>query len=718
MPDHGAGMSRRAWLVPLGAAVAALALIVSSPVPLRAARNTVFDQFQRWHPRPYLDPAVRIVDIDEESLRRVGQWPWSRAQVARLLEATRRLQPASVSLDIMFPEREGQSRARAGDALPADPDRRLAEELHQGRVVLGFALTGPQAGREAGGEAGGEASGEAVDASGQELLSKAGFVAAGGDPTRSIPGFSSSVGNLHDLQVAATGQGAMTFMPDVDGIVRQVPLMFSLQGRPVPSLTAEALRVAAGADGYFVRTADGDGGVVSLRIGAKLLETDRTGALSVHYARPQTARYLPAWRVLEGRVPPDALRGRLVLIGTSAQGLLDLRFSPLGGVIPGVEVHAQALEQILSGQQLLRPGWAPATEWLVALIGCIVVGVVAMKARPGRSIACFVLLAGGAGLAAWLCFRLDRLLLDPSAPLLAMAMVFAPTMLLRYRWAERRQRWMQTTFSRYVSPNLVDYLVAHPQALELGGRRQRCSFVFTDLQGFTARMESMDPAAAVTVLNTYLDGMIAIAFKHDGTLDRIVGDAVAIMFSAPVPQVDHEARALRCALEMQAFARSHQEDLLRQGIPFCDTRIGVHTGEVTVGNFGGATLFDYRALGDPVNTAARLEGANKFLGTSLCVSEDTLRHCPGAVTRPIGRLRLAGRSTFLKVHEAVSADGADAEPDHDYARAYALMRDGDDGALAAFEALAASRPQDSLVALHVARLRGGSRDDAIELTTK
>ncbi|OWQ86393.1 hypothetical protein CDN98_11535 [Roseateles terrae] len=709
-------LTRWAWAVPLGALIAALTLVVLSPVPLRTARNAVFDQFQRWYPRPYLAPAVRIVDIDEESLRRVGQWPWSRTQVAQLLAGIRAQQPASVSLDIMFaePERravvEGASAAGGttgayptGPAMAlSDPDRALAEEIRRGRVVLGFALTG---------------SGSRSEAPGA-LLTRSGFVAIGGDPVAALPGFTGSITNLPDLQTAASGQGAMTFMPDVDGLVRHVPLLFNLQGQPVPSLTAEALRVGEGASGYVARTSPGEGGLIDVRIGARVLDVDQSGALWVHYARAQPQRYIPAWRVMEGHLDATALRGQLVLIGTSAQGLLDLRFSPLGGIIPGVEVHAQAIEQIVSGQQLARPGWAPAAEWLLALVGGLLVGIVALRARPGRSSATLLVLGVGVGVAAWSGFRYERLLIDPSGPWLAMLAVFTPTTLMRYRWAERRQRWMQSTFSRYVSPNLIDYLLAHPQALELGGRRQRCSFVFTDLAGFTARMESMDPAVAVTVLNTYLDRMIAIAFQHDGTLDRIVGDAVAIMFSAPVPQADHEARALRCALDMQAFARSYVDELKRQGIEFCETRIGVHTGEVTVGNFGGDTMFDYRALGDPVNTAARLEGANKYLGTSLCVSEETLKGCPEAVTREIGQVKLSGRSAALRLYEAIGLKDRGSAEDLDYQWAFDQLRAGSDEALAAFEALALSRPRDGLVCMHRDRLRAGHRHDWIELATK
>jgi adenylate cyclase len=228
----------------------------------------------------------------------------------------------------------------------------------------------------------------------------------------------------------------------------------------------------------------------------------------------------------------------------------------------------------------------------------------------------------------------------------------------------------------------------------------------------------MEPAAAVQVLNGYLDRMIAIAFAHDGTLDRIVGDSVAIVFSAPIEQADHEERALRCALQMHSFARSYVDDLARRGVPFCATRIGVHTGEVTVGNFGGEAIFDYRAMGDAVNTAARLEAANKQLGTLICVSEETLKGCRGAAVRPIGRVRLVGRSSALMVYEPLPVHEERSASDWEYEQAYGLMRAGCEEALCAFEALASGRPADGLVMLHLERLRNGSRDDAIVLTTK
>jgi adenylate cyclase len=265
----------------------------------------------------------------------------------------------------------------------------------------------------------------------------------------------------------------------------------------------------------------------------------------------------------------------------------------------------------------------------------------------------------------------------------------------------------------------VSYLVDNPDQLELGGHRRECSFVFTDLADFTRLMETLDPADSVTLLNEYLDNMIRIAFQHDGTLDRIVGDSVAIMFSAPLEQPDHRARALRCALDMDRFSSRHAAAANARGIPFGITRIGVHTGEVTVGNIGGATIFDYRALGDPVNTAARLETVNKQLGTRVCVSEATLAGCPDAVTRPVGRLVLKGKTQPLGVREPLTSEtGEPVAPDADYQRAYDLLVHGDPGALAAFRALAAARPADGLVLFHLTRLQAGQSGDLIVFTEK
>jgi adenylate cyclase len=479
-----------------------------------------------------------------------------------------------------------------------------------------------------------------------------------------------------------------------------VPLLVALGDEARPSLVAEALRVAQRSPLYRVYT--GEAGVERIDIGRVHIPTNRRGELWVHFTEPQARRTIPAWQVLAGQAPAG-LDGSIALIGTSAQGLQDLRFSPLGGIIPGVEVHAQALEQALSGEFLQRPGWTLAVEALVLLVGGVLVCVLALRLRAlWAALLSLALIAALNGLG-WYAFSEQRLLLDFFTPSLGLVLAYSVASISHHIASEREQRWVREAFSRYVSPNLVKHLVDNPGQLTLGGKRQVCSFVFTDLTGFTEMMERQSPEAVVTLLNDYLEEVIGIAFRHDGTLDRIVGDAVAIMFSAPLPQADHAERALNCALEIDRFAQGYVAQLQAIGIAFGQTRIGVHSGEVVVGNFGGSTIFDYRALGDPVNTTSRLESLNQHLGTRVCMSAAIARSNPQVPMRGVGKVQLKGKSAAVEAFEPLAA------VDDAYDAAFLLLMTGDAGALAAFEALHKQRPDDGLVRFHWQRLMAGEQ---------
>lgn len=421
------------------------------------------------------------------------------------------------------------------------------------------------------------------------------------------------------------------------------------------------------------------------------------------------------WR--GGASAKESLRGAIVLVGSSAQGLMDLRSSPLG-LMPGMEAHAQALEQVLTGHFLRRPSWARGLESLVLVLTGLLTGVLALRSRAMVSALATVALVAGIVGVAWWVFVMYGMLLDAATPVMGVVLTYSLCSLWHHFSSERTQRWTRRAFSRYVSPNRVAFLMKNHRAMRLGGQRQTCSFVFTDLEDFTSLMERMDPAEAVSLLNAYLDHMVGIAFRHEGTLDRIVGDAVAIMFSAPVPQADYRARALACALEMDAFAHGYSTNLRKDGIAFGETRIGVHSGEVIVGNFGGNTMFDYRALGDPVNTAARLESVNKQLGTRICVSEDILVGSAPTTARPVGRLVLKGKSQALAVFEPVTDDAMARAPLEDYCRAFEAMQQEDPQAADLFAHLAHAWPQDPLVQLHHGRLKAGEQGDLIVMDEK
>lgn len=724
-----AGSGRRSGWGALGVLALWLALLglwLAEPLPVHTLRNAWLDQLQRWHPRvrDVQDSPVLVVDIDEASLQTVGQWPWPRTQLASLVQTLQRCEALAIGLDILLAEPDRTSpqtmarlwRAETGPLsgllkkLP-DHDQVLAKAMVGAPVVLGVNLLPAQA-----------EGGPRVEPG--DLPYR---LVHSGEVGVSLPTavFGNTVWPLPSLRTAAAGLGAMNFVTDGDGVVRRVPVVLAQSGVSpwAPTLSAELLRVAQGARNHLVRS--DAAGLQEVRVGAVTVPVNHRGEIWLHYARPDLQAYLPAWRVLQEPDSCARVQGRVVLVGTSAAGLMDLRFNPLGQSMPGVEAHAQALEHMVSGHYLQRPAWTLGAELLLMALGGLGAGLLALVASAWASALGALVLAGLALGGSVLAFVSQGLLLDAAWPVLAVALCWGLGGGLRHWGVERQQRWIQQAFSRYVSPNRVAHLMAHPDDLALGGRRQTCSFVFTDLAGFTGLMERMDPGDAVRLLNEYLDGMIAVAFAHQGTLDRIVGDAVAIVFSAPLPQPDHAQRALDCAMAMDRFATAYQARVEAAGGRFGKTRIGVHTGEVIVGNFGGSTMFDYRALGDPVNTAARLESVNKHLGTRLCASAAVWQASQGVVARPVGHLVLKGKQEALAVVEPLP-DAADLPvgyaPLAMYEAAMAALTPGalHDPPLARqrFAALAQAYPHDPLVQLHARRLQDGAEDDHIVMNEK
>ncbi len=443
-----------------------------------------------------------------------------------------------------------------------------------------------------------------------------------------------------------------------------------------------------------------------------------------------TYRYVSYYQALDpGRfLPPGIFANQLVLVGYDSKAALgvDSRggeayatpFSARSGFLsPGVELHATFIANALSGDGFLIAPLALSVGFMAAAL--LLMGVIGRDWRPGRGALVGLAMMAGAVCGSYWLFTAWQIWFPVAATLLAIVTLYVVQVAYAFLRERITRRRLRNLFARYVSPNLVDYLVNHPESLRLGGVRRECSFVFTDLAGFTSLMEGIAPEAAVSLLNDYLDQMVAIAFQHDGTLDRVVGDAVAIMFSAPVVQSDHQQRALHCALAMQDFSARYAQQARARGIAFGMTRIGVHSGEVTVGNFGGKAIFDYRALGDPVNTAARLESVNKHLGTRICLSEATVSGCPDAVVRPVGRLVLKGKAKPVMVYEPILATGnGPAIPDTAYEAAYAALERNAPEVLEQFRALAEIRPDDGLVQFHLHRLEMGQRGCEVTFSEK
>lgn len=688
---------------------------------LTRIRNAVFDTYQQIDPREPLEGSpVLILDIDEESLKRVGQWPWPRDLLAAITRRVQDMGSAVIAYDIFFAEPDRTSPERIVDRLPRDLQLRLegatlpdydeifAEVIGRGRVVLGQNLSHGD-----------------PDTAPPPPPKKFGYNMSGPDPIPYLRPYDGITRTIPVLEEAAAGLGSITFAPDKDGVVRLVPLFSNYKGTPQAALAMEALRVAQGARSYSFKSIGGSGeegfgaltGVVAVKNGTFVIPTDKRAGLRIHYAHKQTQDVVPIWKVIEGEVDPQQFAGRIVFVGASASGLKDLRFNTLGEEVPGVFMHGQIIDQIISKSFLVRPDWAFGAE----LIGMVVISIllVGVVYRFGALVSAFLggmLMLSGIGASGY-AFLEMRLLFDPLLPSAGALVVFMICSGARYWQVEGEQRFVRNAFKSYVSPNLVEVLVKNPEKLKLGGERRACTFIFTDLAGFTSFVEKADPEIAVPILNEYVDEMTQIGFKHGGTLDKIVGDATVFYFNAPVDQQDHAIRAYNCAVEMHEWASAYSKRKTEEGIPVGATRVGVNSGEVTIGNFGGK-VFDYTAHGDAINTAARLESVNKQLGTEICVSSNTANQVPDFIGRPIGTLVLKGKTEGLRCYEPMNQERYDGAVIQAYMTAFEKMCAEAPDTEAAFEHVLELSPEDGPSKLHLRRLREGQTGERIVLSEK
>ena len=665
-------------LVPLtlGLAVLATGTLVRAldPGALTIVRERTFDLYQRVDP-PHLGPdvPVRIIDIDDPSLSAFGQWPWPRTLLADLVTRLHEAGAAVVAFDMIFPEPDRSSPAQALRGLTLrdlelpdqaaanlsaalddllDHDTVFAQALAAGPSVLGIAIADTD-----------------VNA-GETFAPLGGLALLGPSAETRLTQAGGTIGNVEILEKAVLGLGGIHVSArDDDAVVRRIPALTQLPDAVLPSLFVETLRVAQGAQSVIVRTnpdpgAPDTGIPQDLRIGAFTVPLTSDGAYRVRYGTLNRDLTIPAASVLSETGSHDALADRLggtiVLIGTSAPGLFDLRASPLGTIIPGVEMHAQAIANIVTQTHVTRPDWTLGLELMMGLIAGLVVIAAALTLRPlpASLIAAAAILA--LGTASWLAFERHLLLLDASYPVALTLATFGAVTIPILIGTDRRQRFIRNAFTHYLAEPVLARLERDPQALTLAGERRVMSVLFMDVRGFTARSEHMPPAEAVALLNTLLDPLSEAVLAEEGTIDKFMGDGLMAFWNAPLDQPDHAARAVRAALAMIAAieainAGAPQASAPQAGEPLA-IGIGLHTGEGFVGNMGSRRRFAYSAIGDSVNLAARVETLTATLGEPLLITEATWKAAcasdPALGERfaPAGDHTVKGRSQPVTVY--------------------------------------------------------------------
>ncbi|NBU84511.1 MAG: adenylate/guanylate cyclase domain-containing protein [Sphingomonadaceae bacterium] len=407
-------------------------------------------------------------------------------------------------------------------------------------------------------------------------------------------------------------------------------------------------------------------------------------------------------------LPDEFFRGKIVLIGATLS-ITDRHRTPLSiiddgdqGNMPGVFIQAHGISQILEKRAPPRMPFNGIIA-LTALFAALGVGVSLFKRGILFNVGVGVVLLTSYWVGAVIGFGYGL----PMVPLIGPTIAFALSIWMMDVFigrAERKQReFVQGTFSRYVSPAVVDQLVKDPSAVAISGERQEATFIFTDIAGFTTTSEQMGAEDLSDVLNEYLDGACEIVLKYEGTIDKFIGDAIMAIFNAPIRQTDHAERAVRCALELDAYAEAFRKDRNSKNIPIGVTRIGVHTGQAVIGNFGSQSRMDFTALGDTVNTAARTEGVNKYFGTRICCTADVVERCTDLPFRQIGDIVLKGKTTPTALYSPV-AKTDDPDLIEQYATAYKLLTAEDRAAKPAFLALSKAFPTDPIVQFHIGRI--------------
>lgn len=655
---------------------------------LQRLDDIIYDTRLRATTPGTLDDRVVIVDIDEKSLAEVGRWPWSRNHMARLVDTLfddQRI--ALLGFDTVFAESDDSSGLRqlqqlASGALADQPgfaqrvqslqpeldyDAQFARALQGRPVVLGYYFTSDRDGRTSGVLPPPVMQPEALQ--GRTVLA-----------TR-WDGYGA---NIAPLAQAAPRAGFFNAITASDGVVRSLPLLAEYQGRYYESLSLAMFRLLLGSPqvepGFppehflprdyqaleSVRLTQGSGtpGAASLAIPVD----DRVATLVPFRGRggPQggSFTYVSAADLLAGRVPAGQLQNKIVLLGTTAPGLLDLRVTPMGETYPGVETHANLIAGMLDGELITKPDYALGYELVVLVVSGLVLALALPLLSAGRAVALSAgVVAVVLGLNFWL-YLGHGLVLPLASTLVMAALAFALNMSYGYLVESRAKRELAQLFGTYVPPELVDEMVKDPDSYSMTAATRELTVMFCDMRGFTQLSETMEPTQLQALLNTVFSRLTLVIRSHRGTIDKYMGDCVMAFWGAPVDTPNHASLAVQTALEMAEAVQQINRAHAQQGLPAIGVGIGINTGDMCVGDMGSDVRRSYTVVGDAVNLGARLEGLSRQYGVDIIVSETTQAQARHFVWQELDRVRVKGKASAVTIYTPLGALGTSGTPSH------------------------------------------------------
>jgi adenylate cyclase len=638
--------------IPAGLIAAGLvcAAVVIWPAPWREAIHqrivdTLFMAAASLHPSAAGEHKLVVVLIDERSLSAYGPWPWPRSRMAELVEALSRAGAAAVAIDVLFEGSDTKSPAALARRLGAEIDRpdivAWAKDLPDGDDRLATAIaTVPVA------------LGYALDPIGTEPVAGVPFLTRGEVDLPEVWRAPGAIAPPATLTRNAQGLGALALPGDADGVVRRIPLLVGVNNQLWPGFALEVVRLFERASAYLL-----DGTTGTLHVGDVDVRLPPDGMLRLIPDRAVTAAgtTISAADLLTGEPVAPQLADAIVLIGGSAPELGGLRSASGDPLTPSVMLQAAAVNQLLRGRVPLPVPHTTALSASLALIATVVGSLSASLLRPARgtlAVCGFASLIAAAALAAAI---VDRIV-NPMLPIILAMVSFAASSLVRAAQTQMREARLRQRFAQHLAPAVVELIAASPSILKLHGERRQITALFTDVEDFTGMTRRAEPEALVALLDEYFEGVAQIVIDHGGMIGKLVGDGVHALFNAPLELEDHPVKAVHCAIAIHAWSEAFRKTPNAQRLGFGRTRIGVETGDTIVGDVGIRTKLDYTAYGEAINAAARLEGANKQLGTAICIGPEAASRCPQQLLRPSGTIQLRGFEEPMRTYTPAPAN--------------------------------------------------------------
>ena len=588
-------------------------------------RLFAFDTLQQISPRDQLeDDPVVIIDIDDQSLNNLGQWPWSRDLLSRLVSNTE--QALTTSFDIVFAERDRTGSDVLSEQYSTNSD--LIKELQKikpndkvfaesmeshSTVVLGSAPNN-----------------KLIT---EDISPKYGLIIQGDSPKEFLPNYTGMQNNLPTLIDSSAGVGSMSIGGD-SSIVRSLPTFEVVNGQIVPSLMLETLRVAIGASTYQIKSSNASGelafgestGINNVKLGNVIIPTNSNGYLWLHSTFKENLNIIPAFEVINNTYDKEFFAGKIVLVGTSASGLLDIRNTSLEKDIPGVTIIAQGIQQIINGDFLVRPDWMEGAEFLFGLLFSILICLIIQYFGPVGGLITFLLANLSSLYGSFYAFKELDYLIDPISPLIICLTSYLIITFFNFLFTELERSKVRTAFSQYLAPEMVSRLAESSESLKLGGEKKNMTFLFSDIRGFTAISESYksNPEELTELINNLLTVLSNEILDNAGTIDKYMGDCIMAFWNAPTDQENHTDLALKASFDMEKALEEFNIEFQKQKGMELKIGIGINTGECIVGNMGSEKRFDYTVLGDPVNLASRLEGQSGTYGFQRILGQETV----------------------------------------------------------------------------------------------